>query len=191
MAGNIELAHNARGRGVVNVVIYIRDAVGDTNYSAFKGRRLFAAGMGDYAVADLPGEIESLTAFFNSVNNAQALFIVSEAVFADLVERSLTRVTEGGVSEVVSEGYRFCQIFIEFKRAGYCSRNLRHLKRVGKSCAVIVAFGRQKDLRFVFETAEGAGVNYSVAVALVRRSYCAFFLKGLSALCLIRKSRKR
>ena len=57
----------------------------------------------------------------------------------DLVKGAFAGVTEGRVPKVVAKGNRLCKIFIKAQGNGHGAGNLRHLKRVGKAGAVMVA----------------------------------------------------
>jgi hypothetical protein len=84
----------------------------------------------------------------------------------DAGEGFFSRVTEGGVAEIVSERDRFGQVFVEAESAGYSTGYLHHLQGVSEACPEVVAVGGDEDLGLVHEPAEGLGVNYSVSVAL-------------------------
>ena len=75
-------------------------------------------------------------------------------------------MTEGSVTEIVSEACRFAKVFVEHKCAADNARYLSYLKRVGKSCAVMLLDRREKNLSFVHKTAKRFAVSYLVAVAL-------------------------
>ena len=113
IGGNILLLHHACMNRIVNVMIYIRYPVGKAHYPALKGCRFLAVGVSVDPVPDLPGEVQSLALFFNNVHHSHALLIVAEASVANAVERTLARMTERRVSEIVSEGNRLRQGFVK------------------------------------------------------------------------------
>ena len=80
------------------------------------------------------------------------------------------RVSEGGVSEIVSESRRFREILVEREPAGDGPCDLRDLKRVGKPRAVVVILGREKDLRLVHQAAKRLAMQNAVAVSLKLRA---------------------
>ncbi len=85
----------------------------------------------------------------------------------EVVERALTDVSEGRVSDVVSEGYGLDQILVQAKAAGYGASQCGNLDGVGQSRSIRVRPPGGEDLGFAFELAERDGVYYSVAVALI------------------------
>ena len=96
------------------------------------------------------------------------------------VERVLAGVAEGRVAEVVAEPDRLGQVLVEAERAGDRAGDPAGLERVGEAGAVVVAFGRDEDLRLVLEPAKRLRVDDPVAVALERRAQRAVGLLDLS-----------
>src|SRR3546814_6589311 len=84
--------------------------------------------------------------------------------------RSLAGMAERRVSEVVREGERLGQVFVEPEAARQRARDLRHLDRMGQARPVVVALVIDEDLRLVLQAAEGGRVDDPVAVALERRA---------------------
>ena len=68
--------------------------------------------------------------------------------------------------EIVPERDRLGQIFVEREAARNGARDLRNVDGVREPRAEMVAFGRKKDLRLVFQAQKGLGINEAVAVAL-------------------------
>ena len=79
-------------------------------------------------------------------------------------------MAERGVAEIVRQRNGFGEVLIELQRAGDIARNRRDFHRVRQPRAEVVAGAVEKDLRLVFEPAEGARVNDSIAVPLVLRA---------------------
>jgi hypothetical protein len=89
------------------------------------------------------------------------------------VEHRLADMAERGVAEVVAEPDRLGQILVERQCPRNGARDLGDLQRVGQPRAVMVALGRDEDLRLVLEAPERLGVRDAVAVALQRRAQTA------------------
>ena len=85
-----------------------------------------------------------------------------------LVERALAGMSKRRMTEVMGESQRLGQVLVETKRAGERSRHLRHLQRVGKPGAVVVALVKYKDLSLVLEATKGGRVDDPVAIATKR-----------------------
>src|SRR3546814_14979194 len=75
-------------------------------------------------------------------------------------------MAEGRVADVMGKRQRLRQILVQSKRAGDGPGDLRDLKAVREAHAEVIAVGRDEHLRLVPQTAEGAGMDDAVAVAL-------------------------
>ena len=73
---------------------------------------------------------------------------------------------EGGVPEVVPERDGLRKIFVEGEAPCGGTGDLRNVERVRETGHVVVAVGRVKDLRLIFETQERLGIDDPVAVPL-------------------------
>src|SRR5690606_8911062 len=105
-------------------------------------------------------------AVLDHVDDAQALLVVAEAARGQAIEHALTGVAEWRMAQVMAEGDRLGQFLVQSQHLGDAARNLRHLERVRQSRAVVVAGGREKDLRLVLEASKRLRMNDPVAVAL-------------------------
>ena len=76
-------------------------------------------------------------------------------------------VAERGVTQVVAERDRLGQVLVQPQRPRARPRDLRDLERVREPRAVVIALGRQEDLRLVGQSAKGLAVDDPVSVALV------------------------
>src|SRR5215469_6163078 len=76
-------------------------------------------------------------------------------------------MTERRMSQVMRQRNGFGKIFVQLERTGDIPRNGRDFHRMCQACAEMVAGAVKKDLRFIFEPAEGARMDDAVAVALV------------------------
>ena len=93
----------------------------------------------------------------------------------------LAGVAEGRVAEVVAEADRLDEVLVEAQGARDGARDGVDLERVREARAVVVALGRDEDLRLVLEPAEALGVQDAVAVALERAAQPAGHLLGQPA----------
>src|ERR1700755_1867563 len=82
------------------------------------------------------------------------------------VEGFFAGVTEWRVAQVVHQGQCFDQIYIQSKLSRDGAGNLRYFDGVGQAIAEVVGIAASEYLGFGFETAEGAGVDDAVAIAL-------------------------
>src|SRR5581483_480633 len=74
------------------------------------------------------------------------------------------------MAEVMGERDGLRQVFVEAQGAGDGARDLRDFQRVGQAGAIVVFFRVYENLRFMFQAAEGFGVEDAVAVALKGRA---------------------
>jgi hypothetical protein len=75
-------------------------------------------------------------------------------------------MAEGRVPEVMPQSDGLDQVFIESKSPSNRTGDLRYFEGVGQTGAVVVTGGREKDLRFVLQTAKGLAVHNSIPVPL-------------------------
>ena len=173
---------------VIDVVIDIRDDVGDAHDVALQGQRarfrpgakqlaLLALGVLEDSIANLDGEIEVL----QNLHDADRLPVVVEPAFHQLVQRGLARMSECGVAEVVAEADGFGEDFVEAKGLGDRARDLRYFEHVREARPVVIALRREEDLRLVLQPAKRFAVNDAVAVALIRRPEIVFRLIAVAA----------
>ncbi len=88
----------------------------------------------------------------------------------------LAGVAERRVPEIVAEADRLGQILVEAQRARDRARDAHRLERVRQPRAVVVALGRDEDLRLVLQAPERLAVRDAVAVALERAAEAARLL---------------
>ena len=113
--------------------------------------------------------------------DAQCLRITLEAAvgFHQRVQRALSGVAEGRMTEVVAEAGAFDEVgvdeavvsesFILLRQPGAdAAADLRHLNAVSQSRSVEVILAGEEDLRLALQPAEGAAVDDAVAVDLKR-----------------------
>src|ERR1700722_12401847 len=75
-------------------------------------------------------------------------------------------MAEGRMTQIVRQGDRFGQRFVQCQRARDGATDLRDLERVGHAGAEQVALVVDEYLGLVSQAAKGTGVNDTVAVAL-------------------------
>lgn len=148
--GQVALYEYARALRVLYVVIDIGEAVGIDEQPTFeRGGLVEIAVVGD-PVAHFIGKIESLAVVFQDVDHAQRVQRMDKASLYKFVQDAFARVTERRMPQIVSHRHRLGQIFVEAQGARHRARYLSHFERVRETGAVMVAFGREKDLRLVF-----------------------------------------
>jgi hypothetical protein len=122
-----------------------------------------------YPISDLEGKVQSVALFLEMVDDAQGVFVVAEGASVSREgagEGFFSCVTEGGVAEIVAEGDRLREVFVEGESTGYGTGDLHHLQGVRKACPEVVAVRGDEDLGLVHEPAERLGVDNAVPIAL-------------------------
>ena len=106
---------------------------------------------------------------FQFLDDAEAVAVVLESAVAahELVQDGLALVAERRMAEIVGERDGLGEIGVQPERAGDVARDGGDFHRVGEPRAEMVARAVEKNLRLVFEPAEGARVDDAVTVALV------------------------
>ena len=82
------------------------------------------------------------------------------------VQRILAGMTKWRVAEVMRQGNRFDQVFIELQRAGDGTPELRNFQRMREPRAKQIALMVQKYLGLVDQAAKRGAMHDAVAVAL-------------------------
>ena len=106
------------------------------------------------------------------LDDAQAVAVVLEAAvaFHQARQHRFALVAERRMAEVVRQRDGFGQVGVQPQRAGDVARDGGDFNRVRQPRAEMVAGAVEKNLRLVFEPAEGARMDDAVAVALVMRA---------------------
>ena len=163
---NVALADNLPTDCIVNVMVYIREPVGEPDDITLEGEGMAARLMLADTVNHFPRKIQTGAVLLQNGNHANALLIVGKAKRTDTVERPLPRMPERRVSEVMPKGNGLRKILVQKKCLGDRSRNLRNLQRVCHAGAVMVPLRCQKHLRLILQSTEGFGVDDAVPVPL-------------------------
>jgi hypothetical protein len=125
----------------------------------------------DDAFTDFESEIQAgifKVALFELFDDVERVQIVIEtlAMFAHAqVELLFAGVAEGRVADIVDQRESFGKISVEFQGSSDGAGNLGDFESVREAVAEMVGIARGENLRFGFQTAKRAGVNYAIAVA--------------------------
>jgi len=177
--------------GVLDIVVDKGDLIRKTHDAPLRGGCPCALGVGDDAVAYLPCQVEPFAVLFQPIHHTQALHIMVKAVRAESVQRLFTRVTKGGVPQIMRKADSLGQILVQAQAAGDGAGDLRDLQRMGQPGTVQVALRRKEHLRFLLETPEGLAVQHPVAVPLKHRAQRILRLRHNAAAACIAEGRPR
>jgi hypothetical protein len=104
---------------------------------------------------------------------------VGKVLFQHLIDRFFASVPKGSVSKIVAKPDRFGKVFIETKRSRNDSGDLGDLEGMGKSGAVVILFGVDKNLGFMLQTAKSFAMQHSVPIPLECGSERVWFFRRL------------
>jgi len=124
----------------------------------------------DEAFERFPAEVQPVEVGVPTLeirHDTQRLRVVIKAAKSrkTLIERSLTSMTEWRMAEIVRERQRFGEVLVQSECARERAGNLRDLKRMRQSRAIVITLVIDEDLRLVRQPAKRSGVDDSVAVA--------------------------
>ena len=142
--------------GIVNVMIDICYAVAYLNDLSFKRHRHYASAVIENAVSHFICKVESSSSggIFYEVDRSEALLIVNESAWMDLVQDLFTHMTEWSMPKIVPKRDGFCKIFIVGKYPCDRARYLGYLQGMSQACSVVIAFRCEKDLCLMDESSE-------------------------------------
>ena len=103
------------------------------------------------SIADLPRQVEPAAVIFEHVDDAEALVVMIEAAWHQLIDHAFAGMAERCVSQIVPERNRFGQFLVETQDLGDRPGDLRDLERVCQARAIVVARWREEDLGLVLQ----------------------------------------
>ena len=101
--------------------------------------------------------------------------VVAAVVAHEVVKRRFADVAKRWVAQIVGQADGLDQIFVAAQRAPACARSAPLRCCASAGCGSD-RLQNSKNLRLVFESTKGRGVNNAVAVALIARSVGMLFL---------------
>jgi hypothetical protein len=154
-------------------VVDVRDPIHKPHDPALERDRLPRPRVVKDPVANLLRQVQALAVALEPLDDPQRVLVVAKAGAVTLaharVENALADVAERRVAEVVAERDGLGQVLVEAQRPRNGPRDHAGLERVRQPGPVVVALGRDEDLRLVLEPPEGLRVDDPVAVALEGR----------------------
>lgn len=168
-------ANDTCSNGIFEVVVDVGDCVGeldDLSLGAARaacklaGEMIVRLGVLQDAVSRVICEIEAASCLLKMIDDPQALLVVAESG-EDLSKRSLARMTERRVTEIVAEPDRFNQVFVQSQGAGNCPGDLGDLQSVCQTRSRLISRGHEEDLRLRLQSSKGSRVDDAVPIALI------------------------
>ena len=166
-------------------MVDVGDLIGQTHRLSLQGGGLLALGVADDAVAHLPGEVEPLASLFQPVHHPQGLLVVGKTAGHEGVEQPLSRVTKGGVAQIVTQRNSLGQVLVKAQCPGNGAGNAVDLQSVGHPGAVVIPLRLEKDLGLVLEAAKRFAVHNAVDVPLKAGADRALLFRTLPTPALI------
>ena len=118
------------------------------------------------SIADFPGEVQPPAVVLEHVDDAEALLVMVESGWHQLIYHALAGVAERRMSEIVAQRNRFGELFVQTQDFRNRSRDLRDLERVRQARSIVIACRREEHLRLVLEPTERFAVDDAVAIPL-------------------------
>ncbi len=130
----------------------------------------------------LPGEVQTGKIgipLFQFGHNTERLFVmVKTAVFQHQAGKgAFTGMAKRGMPKIMRQRDGFRQVFIGPQRPGDGATDLGDFHGVGEAGAVIIALVVNEHLGFIFQSAEGCGMDDAVAVALKNGAVFGFAVR--------------
>src|SRR5438876_1270601 len=105
-----------------------------------------------------------------------AVMLEAPVLFHASIEGRLPGMAERWMAQVVSQGDRFRQVFIEAQLASDGPADLGDLQRMRQARAVVIVRLSDEDLRLVHEPPKGGRMDDAIAIALIERTIRMRFL---------------
>ena len=157
---------DAPPQGVLDVVVDIGDQVGQAHRLPLQRLGLGPLGVADDAVAHLPGQVQPLAVFLQPLHHPQGLLIVGKAPGHDLVQQPLSRMSKGGVPQVVPQSDGLSKVLVQGQAPGDGAGDTGDLQGVGHAGAVVVPLRLKEHLGLVLQPPESVAVDDAVDVPL-------------------------
>ena len=145
----------------------IGDFVRKTDNLAFQSRRMGTGSMIQNPISCFPRQIQPLPVLLQNLYYPDTLTEMGKSVRIDLIQRALTCMTEGSMSQIMSQRDRLYQILIQPESLCNRSRNLGYFQGMGKTVSVMISLRCQKYLGLIFQPPECLAVQNTIPVSLV------------------------
>jgi hypothetical protein len=96
--------------------------------------------------------------------------IESAMILHESVERFLSGMAEGRMSQVMGKGDGLCQVFVQAECPRDGSADRSDFDRMGEAGAVMIPLAVEEDLGLAIQASEGGAMDDAVAVPLVAGS---------------------
>ena len=135
---------------IINIVIDIRNFIRQSHDLSFQRMRISTSLMIFNPINYFPGQIQSLSLFFQIFYYTHTLYIMTESRWTDTGKRTFPCVSERCMPQIMSQCDCLHQIFVQSQRFRDCSCILRYFQCMCKSCPVMIPLRIKKDLRLLF-----------------------------------------
>ena len=150
----IFLGKHPAPNGIIYIMVNICNFIRKTHNFSFHGRRHQSGLMIHHPVPYLPGKIQSPSALFQFLHNADTLLIMPESSLADFIQHMFPCMSKGRMPQIMSQRNGLHQVFIQPQRLCNGAGILGYFQGMGQSGTVMISPGRQKHLRLVLQPAE-------------------------------------
>ena len=168
-------------------MVNIGDPVGNLHNPALQGGGFLPSCVAQNAVPNLLCQVQALTVLFQLFHHPDALLIVPEAARYHSIQSTFPRMAERGMSQIVAQRNRLCQIFVQPQGPGDGPGDLGNLQGMGQPSTVMIPLRRKKHLGFPFQAAERLTVDDPVTVSPVAGADIARLLRRVPAQAFFRQ----
>ena len=161
--------------------MYVRDLVTEPHCLALQGFRVPGRSVVQHPVKHFAAQIQALPLLFKHPRHTHALLKMQESERTHLIQRTLSRMSEGRVPKIMPEGNRFHQVLVQAQAAGHGSCRLGHFQRVHHPRPVMVAPWGQENLGLILQPSERFAVDNPVPVTHIACADIAFIFRNLTS----------
>src|SRR6056297_99210 len=115
-------------------------------------------------------QVQAFALLFQQIDHPQTLTHMMKASGCQFGQNPLASMAKGGMAQVMRQRNGLCQIFVQAQCPGNGASNLGHFQGMRQPGSIVVPLGRQKNLSFIFQTAEGLTMQDTIAIMLKNRT---------------------
>jgi len=134
------------------------------------------------AVNNFPGKVETRSILLQFFYDSQALIDMMKTSRQKFSEDTLTGMAEGRMAEVMTQGNRFGEVFVQAQGSSHSPGDLADFKGMSQSGPVMITFRREKNLRLILQTTESFTMQNAISINLKDGSYRARIFRQPSTL---------
>jgi hypothetical protein len=128
-------------------------------------------------VNNFHGQVETSSIFLQFLYDSQALIDMMKTSRQEFSKDTLTGMAEGRMAEVMTQGNRFGEVFVQAQGSSHSPGDLAYFKGMSQSGSVVVPFRREKNLRLILQATESFTIQNAISINLKNGSYRALIFR--------------